>query len=287
MKMYMPLVAAEDGIVQFVKQLGVSLEPGDILGILTLDDPARVKHAKPFEGLLPAVGVPSVVGNKPNQRFQSLLGILNDILDGFDNQAIMLSTLKDFIETLHNHDLPYSEMTSVLSSLSGRMSSKLEDSIRATIETAKSKGEHTEFPAVRLKKLLEHHVQETVRPADQGTLRTQLSPLFSIVERYLHGLKEHEVTVIGDLLSRYEQTEILFNGSIEARILLLREQNKDDLDKVVSLVLSHAKAQSKGKLVMALLEHVKSSGLILPESRMYQVLQGLAALEARYVYLLL
>jgi hypothetical protein len=29
-----------------IKQLGVSLEPGDILGILTLDDPKRVKHAK-------------------------------------------------------------------------------------------------------------------------------------------------------------------------------------------------------------------------------------------------
>jgi hypothetical protein len=51
----MPLVAAEDGIVQFVKQPGVSLEPGDIFGILTLDDPARVKHAKPFEGLLPPI----------------------------------------------------------------------------------------------------------------------------------------------------------------------------------------------------------------------------------------
>ena len=51
--MYMPLVTAEDGIVQFVKQPGVSLEPGDILGILTLDDPTCIKHAKPFKGLLP------------------------------------------------------------------------------------------------------------------------------------------------------------------------------------------------------------------------------------------
>ena len=38
--MYMPLIAAEDGIVQFVKQPGASLNPGDILGILTLDDPS-------------------------------------------------------------------------------------------------------------------------------------------------------------------------------------------------------------------------------------------------------
>ena len=61
--MYMPLVASEDGIVQLIKQPGVSLEPGDILGILTLDDPARVKHAKPFEGLLPTMGTPAPTGN--------------------------------------------------------------------------------------------------------------------------------------------------------------------------------------------------------------------------------
>jgi acetyl-CoA carboxylase/biotin carboxylase 1 len=30
--MYMPSVTSEDGIVQFVKQPGVALEPGDILG---------------------------------------------------------------------------------------------------------------------------------------------------------------------------------------------------------------------------------------------------------------
>jgi len=63
----------------------------------------------------------------------------------------------------------------------------------------------------------------------------------------------------------------------------LREQNKDNLDKVVSLVLSHARTQSKSKLVMALLDHVKASGLTVsnPDSFMYQALQSLAALENR------
>ena len=36
MKMYMPLIAAEDGIAQFVKQPGTSLNTRDILSILTL-----------------------------------------------------------------------------------------------------------------------------------------------------------------------------------------------------------------------------------------------------------
>ena len=69
----------------FVKQAGVSLEPGDIIGILTLDDPSRVKHAKPFEGQLPDMGQPSIIGSKPHQRLAWDIDILNSTLDGFDN----------------------------------------------------------------------------------------------------------------------------------------------------------------------------------------------------------
>ncbi|KAI0918018.1 hypothetical protein AcV5_002805 [Taiwanofungus camphoratus] len=283
MKMYMPLVAAEDGIVQFVKQPGVSLEPGDILGILTLDDPTRVKHARPFEGLLSAMGPPSVIGNKPHQRLQFYLSILNDILDGYDNQAIMASTFKDLISALENPELPFSEAFAVLSTLSGRMPTKLEDGIRTAIDTARGKGDAPEFPAMRIKKLLEHFMDDNIRPQDRPMFRTQLATLFDIVERYIGGLKAHETNTIASLLARYEQTEMLFGGSIEARVLTLREQHKDDLDKVVALVLSHIMAHRKGRLIMLILDFVKNSGSTVsnPDSKLYQVLQGLASLEAR------
>lgn len=285
MKMYMPLVAAEDGVVQFVKQPGVSLAPGDILGILTLDDPARVNHAKPFDGLLPTVGMPGVTGNKPHQRLVLFLDILNNILDGFDNQAIMPSTFKSLVEVLHDPELPYSEITAIMSTLSGRMPQKLEDSIRSTLETAHSKGPNYEFPVARLKKLLDHHLADTLRPAERTAARAQLATLSDAVDRFSGGLKGHEVYVITNLLARYEETEKLFGGSIEERVLALREQYKDDLDQVVVLVLSHIKAQSKAKLVLIILDYVKSSGLPVAkaDSRLFQVLQGLAALEGRCV----
>jgi acetyl-CoA carboxylase/biotin carboxylase 1 len=286
MKMYMPLVASEDGTLQLIKQPGVSLAPGDILGILTLDDPTRVKHAKPFEGLLPPMGAPGVVGNKPHQRLARCLSTLEDILDGFDNQAVMTSTFKDLIDVLHEPDLPYSAATAILSSLSGRLPGKLEESIRSAIDVAKAKGHGQEFPAVRIKKLLDHYVQDNVLPQDRTMFRAQLAPVFDILEQFNGGLKGHEQETISTLLERYEATERLFGGSIETRILALREQHKDDLDKVVSLVLSHIKAQSKAKLVLAVLDYVKTSGLNVSnaESRLYKVMQNLAALESKYVW---
>lgn len=281
--MYMPLVATEDGVLQFIKQPGVSLEPGDILGILTLDDPGRVKHAKPFDGLLPPMGLPSVVGNKPHQQLAYCLNILSNILDGYDNAAIMTSTLKDLIAVFRNPELPFSETSAILATLSGRLPPKLEENIRSAIELTKSKPGVQEFPANRVKKMLENHVSTSVRPQDRSMFRQQMAALFDVTERYRNGLKQHEVDTLAGLLSRYEETEKLFGGSIEARVLKLREQYKDDLDKVAALVLSHLKAQNKAKLVFAILDEVKdnTSNLSNPESKLHKVLQGLAALEAK------
>lgn len=283
MKMYMPLIATEDGVAQFVKQPGVSLEPGDILGILALDDPARVKHAKPFDGLLPPMGLPSVTGNKPHQRLAACLDMLNNILDGYDNQAVMSTTLKDLITVLRDPELPFSEVTSILSSLSGRMPAKLEEGIRGAIELARSKSGVQEFPVGRIKKLLDNYVTINVRAQDRTMFRAQMGALFDSVDKYRNGLKQHEWDTIADLLGRYEATEKLFGGSIETRVLTLREQHKDNLDAVAALVLSHVKAQSKSKLVFALLDEVKNAGSNLSneESKLHMVLQGLAALEAK------
>lgn len=285
MKMYMPLTAAEDGIVQLIKQPGVSLEAGDILGILTLDDPNRVKHAKPCEGLLPPMGTPAVTGNKPHQRLITCVGVLNDFLDGFANVAVMANPFKELQTVLRDPELPYSEIHAILSALSGRMPAKLEESIRAVLEAAKNKGDHADFPSVRLKKIVEHYIQDNILAQDRAMFRASLGGLIDVIDRYIGGLKGHEVETIANLLERYVATEKLFGGSIEARVLALREQYKDDLDKVAGLVLSHIKAKSKTKLVLSLLGHVKESAFNVssPDSHLYQVLQGLAALETKYV----
>ncbi|KAG8874436.1 acetyl-coenzyme-A carboxylase [Serendipita sp. 405] len=280
MKMYMPLVASEDGVPTFIKQAGVSLEPGDVIGILELDDPTRVKHAKPFEGQLPPLGAPTVVGSKPHQVLASNLSTLHNILDGFDNQNIMNSTLKELLEVLRSPELPYSDANAILSTLSGRMPPKLDESIRSAIERASTGGQ--EFPAARIKKLIEAHLAD-LKPQDRTMTRSQLASLIDVAERFRHGLKAHEWLTIASLLSRYEQTEKLFGGDIEARVLKLREEHKDDLNVVAQLVLSHIKAPSKNKLILALLDLIKEGGAaaLNPETTLTEALTSLAALESR------
>ncbi|KAG6373126.1 acetyl-CoA carboxylase [Boletus reticuloceps] len=162
------------------------------------------------------MGPPGVIGNWPYQRFVRCMGTLSDILEGYDNQAAMASTFKDLIEVVHDPDLPYSEISSILSRLSGRISSKLEEGIRLAIDSAKSRGNTHEFPAVRIKKVLEHYVQDTILPQDRAMFPKQLALLFIILEKFMGGLKGHQVHTIISLLSAYELMEKLFGGNIEA-----------------------------------------------------------------------
>ncbi|KAJ9194947.1 hypothetical protein DTO021D3_753 [Paecilomyces variotii] len=255
MKMYMPLIAQEDGIVQFIKQPGATLEAGDIMGILTLDDPSRVKHAQPFTGQLPDLGPPQVVGNKPPQRYVLLYSILENILRGFDNQIIMSSTLKELVEVLRDPELPYGEWNAQFSALHSRIPQKLDAQLVQVVDRAKTR--KAEFPAKQLQKTISRFIEENVNPGDAETLRTTLLPLLTVIDRYMDGLKTHEFDVFIGLLEQYWEVEHLFTGRNvrdEDAILKLRDENKDDILKVVYTVLSHSKVSSKNNLILAILD---------------------------------
>jgi len=284
MKMYMPLVAQEDGIVQLIKQPGATLEAGDILGILALDDPSRVKQAQSFLGQLPEYGPPVVVGNKPAQRFSLAYNILKNILLGFDNQVIMAQTLKELIEILRNPELPFSEFTAQFSALHARIPQKLDAQFTQILDRAKSR--NAEFPSRTLFKAFQRFMEDNVAPGDADLLKATMAPLLEILDLYAEGAKARELHVMADLLSQYAEVESLFSGrrsQDEDVILKLRDENKDDIQKVVQTVLSHSRVSAKNSLVLAIMEEYRPNKPNVGNVAKYirPVLRKLAELESR------
>ncbi|KAI1631099.1 acetyl-CoA carboxylase [Biscogniauxia mediterranea] len=258
MKMFMPLVAQEDGFVQLIKQPGLTLEAGDILGILALDDPSRVKQAQPYLGQLPDLGEPQVVGNKPAQRLSVLYATLKNILLGFDNSVIMQQALKEMIEVLRNPELPYSEWAQYHSALHSRMPLKLDTMFTQVIDKAKARG--TDFPAKSLARTMAKFLDDNLTPSDADTLRTTLAPLIEVIDNYLEGQKVREYNAVSSLLQLYADVEGLFSGrrsQDEDVILKLREENRDNYMKVVQIVLSHSRVGSKNNLILAILDEYR------------------------------
>ena len=257
MKMHMPLVAQEDGVVQLIKQPGSGLEAGDILGILALDDPSRVKQAQPFVDKLPEYSDPVVLGTKPAQRFSILHSTLSNILQGYDNSVIMAPTLKELVQVLRNPELPYSEWNAQFAALHSRMPGKLDAQFTQVVDRAKAR--HTEFPSKTLAKTFSKFIEENVADADAETLKTTLAPLLAIIDDYADGPKVRELNVIKGLLEAFWEVEILFMNQPqeETVVLALRDQNKEDISKVIQTVLSHSRVSAKSSLILAILEEYR------------------------------
>ena len=254
MKMQMPLVAQESGLVQLLKQPGTSLSAGDIMAILTLDDPSKVQHALPYQGLLPEYGAPIVEGSKPSYRFHRLMTTLENILKGYDNQVIMKSSLQSLIEVMRDPKLPYSEWNTEISALHSRLPASLDEQLNQLTERAFKRD--AEFPARQLNKLLEHAVKE--QAAVNGLFAGVVAPLLDIAQKYSNGLEQHEYSVFSKFLNEYFEVENLFSGSNvreEDVVLKLRDENSEDLQKVVTTVLSHSRVVAKNNLILAILKH--------------------------------
>ncbi|CAI5755652.1 unnamed protein product [Candida verbasci] len=252
MKMCMPLIAGENGIVQLIKQPGSTVNAGDILAILALDDPSKVKHAKPFENTLPELGEPNVRGSKPVHKFQHYSTILKNILAGYDNQVIMNSTLKKIINVLKDKELPYSEWKQFISALHSRLPAKLDEALNTLIERTQSRG--AEFPARQILKVINKAIADA---PDNAVLNEVVAPLVAIAQKYSNGLVEHEYNFFASLLDEYYNVESLFNGENVREddvILKLRDENKTDLKKVINICLSHSRVSAKNNLILAILE---------------------------------
>lgn len=280
MKMCMPLIAQENGVVQTIKQPGSTVNAGDILAILALDDPSKVKHALPFEGTLPDLGEPSIGGSRPIHKFNKYVGILLNIFAGYDNQVIMTPTLKNLIESLREKDLPYSEWALHVSALHSRLPPKLDEALTTLIEKSQSRG--AEFPAKQLLKL----IQKAEKESEDGLFGAVVAPLVDVATKYSNGLVEHEFSFIAGLLNQYYEVEKLFSGSNnreEDVILKQRDENKSDLNKVLQIALSHSKVSSKNNLVLAIIETyqpiLQQSATIASSIR--DALRNLVDLESR------
>jgi acetyl-CoA carboxylase/biotin carboxylase 1 len=255
MKMYMPLIAQEDGIVNLIKQPGATLEAGDILGVLALDDPSKVKSAQNFLGLLPDLGSPQVMGSKPPQRLAYLSAVLENILQGFDNQVIMQSTLKELVDVLRDPELPYGEWNAQASALHARMPQKLDTTLSQIVDKAHSR--NLEFPSKQLSKAFEKFLVESVAKGDADLLKSALAPLLDVMTRYSEGLKAHEYSIMLKYLEMYWSIEHLFSSRTsrdEEVILKLRDENRDNIGSVVHTVLSHTRVSAKNNLVIAILD---------------------------------
>ncbi|KAI9204928.1 acetyl-CoA carboxylase [Polychytrium aggregatum] len=256
MKMYMPLVASESGHIKFTKPAGSVLSNGDIIGSMVLDDPSLVKKAVLFEGVFPAFGPPSIIGDKAHHRFRSIKKNIESVLAGYDYQGDYATLIRSLIELLRDNELPYHELFDVLSSLSGRIPGKLDADLHAELDKFRESGEpfsSTSFTA---------HIEATLASLpleEQSIFAASVAPFQTILDLYKQGQKHHERAIIAELIEQFLTVEELFHEKRYEDVLLqLRDKYKGDLGLAHQIALAQSKGNIRAELMLSILDLIRS-----------------------------
>lgn len=281
MKMYLTLSAPESGHITVKGAEGSPVDVGDVIALLKLDDPSKVRRAELFNGDLPNFSEPQTAGSKPHQIFKTALREVQLLLRGFDARR---NAIHDFLNLVDDVRVCAGEIREALSSLSGRIPShtanEVEKELRQMLRhggiteplpvdsRSRTNGWFSSRPAAVAsdKALWSKHVK-AVMPAMTNILKIcqalpEASELCAVVSKYAQG--SVFASSISQLLDEYLGIEKHFarrSGGTADSLLAMRE-NTSDLRSIAEIAASHLRLKQKNE---ALLEFLNA--LIAPVAK--------------------
>ncbi len=154
MKMFLPLVVPESGVVTFAKAEGSILSPGDLIARLQLDDSSAVHKSSDFEGQLPQTwlelkGQGAMPGElrseappvpaKAQALAKSALATLQAALDGFEvNRTHLARAWSHWDAAFGDPSLALQEFEDALAVVASRLPYKVQDQLAALVEAHKA-----------------------------------------------------------------------------------------------------------------------------------------------------
>ena len=287
MKMFMPLVAPEDGTAHFTGQTGGVLEAGAVVGSLDLDDPSKVKKSVMYEGALPALLSESrdktaTLAGLPHLLMKRAQDTLTLGLNGYHLPAARAAAaIGDLDASIDDPSLAACQLDEVLSSLNGRIPIALSTQLHSMLRNANAEADGEEAKAAPAeaggragKQTLDLRVvSEIIRnhcaalPAAEAELvAVQVAPITAIADQYSLGVGGYRLRVIAAMLQDFVGVEEIFtprhtglsapsgatallSGEALDPTLQLRHKHEGDLGAVYEICLSHCALSRKAGLI--------------------------------------
>lgn len=285
MKMYLSLPAPESGIISIVKPAGSTLEIGDVLAHLELDDPTKVRRSEKFTGALPKFGPPQAPGAKPHQLFRAARKEVGLLLRGFDADRTAIDRM---IGLADDPRVAAGELQEALSSLSGRIppesaeeASSAIDSILAASAQETTSLATTDAPEMQsLPSVNEMDVDPTItkspvcveRPGRSAVASAvsrikkavpataDAAPLLAVATKYEHGgVFSRTMSAVLDEYIEVERPFARSSNSAGDVLFEMRDENRGDLASLVEVAASHIQIRKKNEMVNSFLVALSNS----------------------------
>ncbi|PAA64942.1 hypothetical protein BOX15_Mlig015514g1 [Macrostomum lignano] len=276
MKMVMELRASESGCVRHQKRPGAQVAAGEQLASLELDDPSRVRQAELYTGGFPAslAGTQPHTGLRLNQIVERIVQQLKSALQGYvipepNFSEWMVQQVETLLVSLKDPALPLVELKEMMSQVSGRIPTLLEQRIREQMAKYASNitSVLSRFPAAEIEHIIDAF--GGCMPGDKQAFYLNIQPISGLLKRYRRGSRGNLASTLMELLDAYYEIERHFqSGHIDKCIAELLEQFKKSRATVANYVFSHSRVAFKNRLIVCLLEKfVQSDKTLLDDLR--------------------
>ncbi|GLE00136.1 hypothetical protein PINS_up008863 [Pythium insidiosum] len=259
MKMYMPLLTPEAGVIRLLKSEGAVLAPGDCIATMELDDPSCVKKSECYLGTLPtASSTPAPA--KALYKLRAAQSVLQTILDGYVvPDDLTQQAMTHLFEALSDPLLPVQELKEAMSPLAGRIPltvlAQITDKLQQFRASA-SESEIHEFDVSEVLRILDaHKATLTGNDRQAADFDAVVAGLRAICDKYQRGLESALQSVLTELINQYYAVESVYARShhIEDVVLALRQQHSGELSAVYTKARSHQALDTKNKVLLQLL----------------------------------
>ena len=262
MKMVMNVYAKATGKIKHQMVAGGVIQAGDIMGVLTLDDPSKVQSAVPFTETFPGCTEPETMPEgEVHQQFKAISEEVSSMLSGYALPEPFFSRrlaplIAKLFDLCNERSLPLLEAREILFAIQSR----IPEAVYAAFTEQLEQYEQTlssmlcKFPAKELQSIIDRHAG-SLGSAEQGAFILVTGPLQTLIQRFRFGIKGHMLEVVQAFLQQYLDVERLFSTgrSTESTIEDLQASSSDNA-AVVAIIYSHSQVSMKNQVVKCLLE---------------------------------
>ena len=300
MKMYMPLISPESGVIDVVAQEGSILGIGQLIATLKLEDESMVTTADVYSkstfDLKPAA--PEKKSVRVDQKFLNSRKRVECMLDGYIaatdiDKEYVVHNLDLMMNALRDPALALDEFNSALEPLHGRIDENLYNKFKQkclkysdNLKSNRFRWEKQEvFPSEAILAYIDAHKQRLLndnKASEIGAFEASIDPIKTVCNRHKFGTHSYAVQVISNLLETFSIRESRFIDKDENVVIQqLRREAPDNLDAVATIIRSHFQLKHREKVIMELLNIVDS----IFHNRMYEFISELTQVLEGLTYL--
>ncbi|KAK8791101.1 hypothetical protein WA158_005732 [Blastocystis sp. Blastoise] len=299
MKMYMPLLAQEDGeITQLYKAVGTLINQGDILCNVKINDSSKIKKIDIYKEKLPLSSNTNSIRNlKPHMQIKDYMNVLLSCIDGFYVPRDIYTSCVTFIyDSCNTPSIIINEFMDIYSTIESKIPEQLKLQINLFIDTYPKSGDMSIFLenneetkknifVEKMNEILHKYLNECQDEYVKKELNNNLTPLFNYIDNFQYGLQEYIMGLLVSIIKRYIQREMKFNKKKDIELFIELRKNcngsNEDYENIWNIMLGHNGIKHQNELILLILKYIYKYiyDIKTNNTKYHQILQELALLQ--------